>query len=405
MNTLLARALLVLTLLTVPGLALAAQTPEEDSALRAATAIQEPKDAVKALDAFIAKYPSSKLVPAAHFLLTKALIASEAPTKRILDEAKMTLSLLSPAEESLLEYRIETVYRATSALIERKEQLDGARELVKIAVDGLPKDPRAGQLRRALLVIDASVLSTAGKRDEAIAELQQVVSEDADSQLALLSLAEELGKAGRTDEAIEAYVRAESVFEGEQVDGAALRALYTKKNGSLEGLDAKLAKARGESLERVALDARRVEAAAPDWQLTDLNGAPVKLSDLKGQVVVLDFWATWCPPCREELPHIQALHEKYAGKQVRIIAVNCEGAQDRAQWEKLVRSFVLSNKLTMTVVNDLDYEVNQAYGIDAFPTVLVIDKAGTIRYFNDGYTPSIGEILSAQIESLSGGSQ
>jgi thiol-disulfide isomerase/thioredoxin len=395
-----ARAVLALAILVAPGPALVAQTPEEDAALRAASSIESPAEAVTALEAFIARYPQGKTAPAAHFLLTRALLGAGAPAAKIVEQTNRALALLPAADESMLEYRLELVFGVTAELVRRGEQLDGARAIVKAGGDGLAADGSAQRLRRALKVLDATVLSAMGKREEAVASLGQVLADDPDVQMALVALGDTLEQMGRADEAIDARVRAESVFNGREVDPAPLRALYLKRHGSLDGLDARLAAAREVSLRRVALDARRVETPAPDWELKDLAGATVKLSALKGQVVVLDFWATWCPPCRQEMPHIQALHDEYAGKGVRILAVNVEGTPDLARWDKLVRDYVATTKLTVTVVNDFDYKVNQAYKVVAFPTVLVIDKTGTIRYANQGYNPAVREILKAQIESL-----
>ncbi len=72
-------------------------------------------------------------------------------------------------------------------------------------------------------------------------------------------------------------------------------------------------------------EARSQEAPkAADFVLPDPEGKKVRLRDQRGKVVVLSFWATWCPPCREEMPHLQALHTKYKGKPVRVIAVNLD---------------------------------------------------------------------------------
>jgi peroxiredoxin len=377
-----------------------AQAPDEESELKAATRLEAPADSVTAFKAFLARHPKSKLVPAAHYLLTRALVEAGAPAKEILAEARLTLDLVPASDPGLTQFRMETVYNVTAELVRRGEMLDAARALVKAAADALPAERDADGLRHALRLMDATVLSAQGKRDEALAAIRKVASEDPDNQAALLALAEGLRAAGRADEAIDAYVGAEAVFDGEPVDGSTLRDLYRRKHGSLEGLDARLAASRAASLRRKALDARRVDAAAPDWSLTDLDGKAVRLSDLRGQVVVLDFWATWCPPCREELSHVQALHGEYAGRNVRILAVNCERAPDPESWDKIVRRYVQSNNFTFTVVNDLENKVNEAYGVDAFPSVFVIDKAGTIRYFNRGFAPSIREILKAQIDSL-----
>ncbi len=395
-------ALVALALLAAPVFAQApAQAPTEENELNAALTLDTPAESAKAIRAFIAKHPESKLLPAARFVLARALLVSEAPSKEIVDEAKLAFTAAPALDPNIIQARVELLYHIVVLLRDRKEQLDGARDLVKTMADGIPADPRADGLRQVLRLLDASIASTQGKRDEAISIVRAVVAEDPDNQAAQLSLAEELEKAGRADEAIDAYVRAETVFTGDKIDGAPLRALYQKKNGSLAGLDAKLAEARSASVKRIALDDRRVEMPAPDWELKDLAGASVKLSGLKGQVVVLDFWATWCPPCRVELPHIEALHGEYAGKNVRVIAVNCEGADDVESWEKLVKSFVTRNKFTFTVVNDFQLALNESYQITALPTVVVIDKTGTIRYVNRGFSPAIPEILRAQIDSLS----
>ena len=64
--------------------------------------------------------------------------------------------------------------------------------------------------------------------------------------------------------------------------------------------------------------------AAPEWQLSDVDGKPVKLSDFKGKVVILDFWATWCPPCRAEIPGFVAIQKKYADKGFTVIGVSLD---------------------------------------------------------------------------------
>lgn len=111
---------------------------------------------------------------------------------------------------------------------------------------------------------------------------------------------------------------------------------------------------------------------APDFTLTDLEGEPVKLSDLRGRAVLLNFWASWCPPCRAEMPDLQEAHEKYSDG-IRILAVNIQ--EDK----EAVKNFVQEFGLTFTVLLDSDGSVARTYRIAAIPTSFFIDRNGIIR--------------------------
>ena len=133
--------------------------------------------------------------------------------------------------------------------------------------------------------------------------------------------------------------------------------------------------------------------AAPAWELKDTNGNPVKLSDFKGKVVILDFWATWCPPCRAEIPHFIGLQEKYGKQGLVIVGISVdEGGPE------VVSSFVKANKVNYPIVlGNLD--VAQQYdATNGIPTTFVIDRKGNIVSKHLGYTePDVfeGEIKSA----------
>jgi len=114
------------------------------------------------------------------------------------------------------------------------------------------------------------------------------------------------------------------------------------------------------------------ERAAPDWQLPGLDGKTVKLSDFKGKVVVLNFWATWCPPCRKEIPDLIALHKKH-GNDLVVVGVSLDENGPAA-----VKSFVAKNGINYPVVMG-DQRTASAYGgITAIPTTFVIDREGRI---------------------------
>jgi len=124
-----------------------------------------------------------------------------------------------------------------------------------------------------------------------------------------------------------------------------------------------------------------VGTEAPEFALPDLDGKVVKSGDLRGKVVILDFWATWCPPCRQEVPHFVALQSKYRGQGLEIVGLSLDkgGAP-------VVKPFVDEYNVNymMLIAND---ETASSYGgITGIPTTFVIDKNGKIVKRFLGYT-------------------
>ena len=112
---------------------------------------------------------------------------------------------------------------------------------------------------------------------------------------------------------------------------------------------------------------------APAWTLPDLNGKPVHLADYKGKVVILDFWATWCPPCRAEIPGFIDLQKKYGAKGLVVI-----GASVDQDGPPVVSAFVTQNHMNYQIVM-ANEDVTKAYGgIEGIPTTFVIDPSGQI---------------------------
>ena len=106
--------------------------------------------------------------------------------------------------------------------------------------------------------------------------------------------------------------------------------------------------------------------------LASAPGETVRLSSLKGKVVFLNFWATWCPPCRVEMPSMEALYNKYKERGLEILAVNCgESAEE-------VTSFMRNNNFTFPTVLDSDNRMSNIYGIQGIPTSFLIDREGYI---------------------------
>lgn len=143
--------------------------------------------------------------------------------------------------------------------------------------------------------------------------------------------------------------------------------------------------------ERSALEGK----AAPALELKALDGSDYKLADEKAQVVVLDFWATWCPPCRKGLPEIQKVADwaKAQNKPVAFYAINVR--ETSAQ----VKEFWTKAQLTMPVLLDAESKVADAYGVEALPMTVIINK-GKVVHVITGLAPNEEELLKGHIEEL-----
>jgi peroxiredoxin len=112
---------------------------------------------------------------------------------------------------------------------------------------------------------------------------------------------------------------------------------------------------------------------AIDFQLKNLEGKTVSLSGLRGKPVLLNFWATWCPPCRSEMPYLQQIYNSYSAQGLELLEI------DVGESASPVKQFLASNNLTLPVLLDTDKKVALAYGTAAIPTSLLIDKNGIIK--------------------------
>lgn len=112
---------------------------------------------------------------------------------------------------------------------------------------------------------------------------------------------------------------------------------------------------------------------APNFTLTNMQGEQVALADLKGKVVILNFWATWCPPCREEMPSMEMLYRKYKDQGLVILAVNVE-----QNGGPLVQAFLQRNPYSFPILLDGEATVQNLYKVFRFPETFIIDRNGLV---------------------------
>ncbi len=124
------------------------------------------------------------------------------------------------------------------------------------------------------------------------------------------------------------------------------------------------------------------EKTAPDFQRRNLDGQLVALSDSRGKPVLVNFWATWCPPCREEMPYLQQVYDEWTAKGLVLLAV------DIGETPAVVTKYFAENNLSMPVLFDSDEKVARKYNISGIPTTLLIDKDGIIRKTQIGAYPN-----------------
>lgn len=111
---------------------------------------------------------------------------------------------------------------------------------------------------------------------------------------------------------------------------------------------------------------------APDFQLNNINGEPLSLSDFKGQVILLNFWASWCGPCISEMPSIETLYKETKDSDIKIIAVNIGESVETAG------NFIKDKGYTFETLFDPDNKIATLYGVRSIPTTYIIDKNGNI---------------------------
>jgi len=135
---------------------------------------------------------------------------------------------------------------------------------------------------------------------------------------------------------------------------------------------------------------------APGFQLSGRGGKTIDLSQFKGQVVMINFWASWCKPCRDEMPLLEDIYKKYKPMGFTMLAVNVEPDTKEADaW--LAK---LSKPVTFPVAYDVDSKVSKLYKVETMPSTVIVDRKGNVRVLHRGYKTGDENVYLTQIRSL-----
>ena len=134
--------------------------------------------------------------------------------------------------------------------------------------------------------------------------------------------------------------------------------------------------------------------AAPDFALKSSSGDNLRLSEYRGDVVMVNFWATWCGPCRQEMPLLDELYSRYERVGFSLLGVNIDDDSRKAM------NMVSELGVSFPVLFDARKEVSKLYKVEAMPVTVLIDREGTIRYVHHGYKPGYEDKYLNQIRSL-----
>ena len=227
-----------------------------------------------------------------------------------------------------------------------------------------------------------------GKSAEAVAVMKEAVELTKGEQADLNQhLVEAYLKNGNYDKAVTAGAEFVKKAKSNEKLVEAYKTAYIKVKGSEKGFDESIASAKqtGKDELKKELAKSRVNKPAIDFALKNLEGKVVKLSDLRGKVVVVDFWATWCGPCKASFPYLQQVYNKYKDNpKIVILALNTWENVSGKEREDLVKKFMADNKYTFQVLYDEGFV--EKYGVDGIPTKFVIDKKGMIQFKTIGFT-------------------
>jgi len=142
------------------------------------------------------------------------------------------------------------------------------------------------------------------------------------------------------------------------------------------------------------VQAKPASGKAPDFTLHSRGGKNLRLSDYRGQIVLINFWASWCGPCRQEMPLLQDLYRRYKKLGFVILGVNVDSDSTKA------RNYLRDIQVTFPILYDNSNAVSKQFSVNAMPTTVIVDRNGNMRFMHQGYKPGYERDYKKEVVQL-----
>ncbi|MFH1277904.1 MAG: redoxin domain-containing protein [Candidatus Eisenbacteria bacterium] len=384
------------------ALAAAGEPPEpaiddESTVALLAESAEDPAARIAKLEEYLRRFPNGDRAGEFGILLVEAYAKSpDRKAKAAAEADRIASSTENPEVLNALAWILADAGVAVPRAVEYAARAKKILEEIIRDPDAYAED--LPLLQSNLLVVRDTygwALLKAGRTAEASAELKRAAESEVPG--VLYHYGEALLASGESFDA--SFVLVPAYVKGVEGAGASLEKLRAEGGSMKDHVDRLLEKEEG-NLRRLKVG-KEATWPAPDFSLVDTRGEAVTLSDLRGSVVVLDFWATWCEPCREELPRLANVMKRYEDKDVVFLGVNT----DRDFW--FVRPFLDELKVPLRTVftaGEEDWEDRaRGYQLSALPTLLILDRKGNVRYSDQGYDgngPYFEKVLGWRLDKL-----
>lgn len=147
-------------------------------------------------------------------------------------------------------------------------------------------------------------------------------------------------------------------------------------------------------LSSVSASAKVINGKAPVFTLKSRGGHNLRLSDYRGQVVLINFWASWCGPCRQEMPLLENLYKRYKKLGFTIMGVNVDSDSTKAN------NYLKDMTVTFPIVYDTTNAVSKSFNVNAMPTTVIVDRNGKMRFLHQGYKPGYENNYKKEVKQL-----